>query len=131
MPLFSNKPNRGPYHRFFTTLNLLNASVFAFFVTELSLRRQTFMRFDELENYGWGNIIFDFFTAVVFQSVAEYYWHRLMHSKVFYSRLHKHHHFYKSPEVTLHFCVFCSIVDAVYYCALRSGMICTSILSKP
>ncbi|CAM9923730.1 unnamed protein product [Sphacelaria rigidula] len=32
------------------------------------------------------------------QCVWEYYWHRLMHQPMFYARLHKYHHFYKSPE---------------------------------
>jgi sterol desaturase/sphingolipid hydroxylase (fatty acid hydroxylase superfamily) len=36
--------------------------------------------------------------AVVLQSVAEYYWHRLMHWPPCYRRLHKLHHHYKSPS---------------------------------
>ncbi|CAM9239204.1 unnamed protein product [Choristocarpus tenellus] len=36
--------------------------------------------------------------SLLWQSVLEYYWHRLMHVPWVYARLHKHHHFYKSPE---------------------------------
>jgi sterol desaturase/sphingolipid hydroxylase (fatty acid hydroxylase superfamily) len=39
-----------------------------------------------------------FLSAFALQSVLEYWWHRLMHVPVVYIALHKHHHYYKSPE---------------------------------
>lgn len=39
------------------------------------------------------------FAAFAMHNVVEYYWHRLMHHRWFYARLHKIHHHYKSPEV--------------------------------
>ena len=40
----------------------------------------------------------DFVVAFVWQSVVEYWWHRLMHTHACYSTMHKFHHFYRSPE---------------------------------
>ena len=36
--------------------------------------------------------------ALIIQSVVEYWWHILMHRRFCYRHLHKHHHFYTSPE---------------------------------
>jgi sterol desaturase/sphingolipid hydroxylase (fatty acid hydroxylase superfamily) len=38
-------------------------------------------------------------TLVLWQSILEYFWHLLMHTPFFYTRWHKMHHWYKSPEV--------------------------------
>ena len=38
--------------------------------------------------------------AFALHNIAEYYWHRMMHHRWFYTRMHKIHHHYKSPEVT-------------------------------
>ena len=97
-PLISKKSNRGPYHRFITAWNLLIASLFAFFVTEFGYRGFTCIRFDSIQEYGIYSAFLDFLKAFLHQSVIEYYWHRIMHLKFFYSTFHKIHHFYKSPE---------------------------------
>ena len=99
MPLFSNKPNRGPLHRFITTFNLIMASSFALITTELTLKGYTGIQVTNVNDYGMYHIIQDFIIAVIFQSVIEYYWHRLMHIPFFYKYMHKYHHYYKSPEV--------------------------------
>lgn len=98
VPLLSNKPNRGPNHRYLTTFNLLMASVFALLATEYSVTRRNKMQFTDPLEYGIGWILLDLLLIVTYENVAEYYWHRLMHSKYFYAIFHKHHHFYKSPE---------------------------------
>ena len=51
------------------------------------------------------DIVVGFFKATAWQSVAEYYWHRLMHHRVFYRALHKIHHHYKSPSVWCDLCI--------------------------
>lgn len=99
MPLLSNKPNRGPYHRYITTFNLIMASLFALITTELTIKGYTNIKNVNINDYGMYQIIIDFIVAVVYQSIIEYYWHRLMHMKFFYKNLHKYHHYYKSPEV--------------------------------
>ena len=97
-PLLSFKPFRGPFHGLITAWNLIMASVFAIFVTECYCRSLTCMHFDPLNKYGLHRVLMDFLLAVVHQSILEYYWHRLMHYKFFYSVFHKIHHYYKSPE---------------------------------
>ncbi|CAM9327612.1 unnamed protein product, partial [Hapterophycus canaliculatus] len=36
--------------------------------------------------------------SLIWHSVLEYYWHRFLHLRPVYRRLHKYHHYYKSPE---------------------------------
>jgi sterol desaturase/sphingolipid hydroxylase (fatty acid hydroxylase superfamily) len=43
-------------------------------------------------------VLLQFLLAVAFENVAEYYWHRMMHTKLFYATFHKYHHWYKAPE---------------------------------
>lgn len=97
-PLLSYKPFRGPFHGLITAWNLIMGSVFASFVTECCIRSLTCMHFDSLNKYGIQYVLMDFLLAVVHQSILEYYWHRLMHYKFFYSTFHKIHHYYKYPE---------------------------------
>jgi sterol desaturase/sphingolipid hydroxylase (fatty acid hydroxylase superfamily) len=93
-----NKPDRAPYHRIFASVNLMVSSAVAAVTTELSVRGQTKMVFDDAASYGWSGLCLDFLLAVLWQSAVEYYWHRLMHARGVYGALHKHHHYYKSPE---------------------------------
>lgn len=118
-PLISNKPQRGPYHRIITTLNLFIAGVFAFTITELCMRNQTKMIYDPLSSYGLYNFIMDIAIIVAHESIIEYYWHRLMHTKYFYRIFHKMHHHYKSPEPFDD--MYIHPVEAFgYYCILYS-----------
>lgn len=98
-PLFSSKPNRGKYHAYITSFNLLMASTFAATVTEVSMRRWNLMAYDEPSTYGFDQIILDLVIAVTYENIIEYFWHLGMHTKTFYAMFHKYHHFYKSPEV--------------------------------
>lgn len=117
VPLLSNKPNRGPYHRVLVTVNLLVASCFAFFTTQMCVTGRARMMFDDLATHGLGAVALELLVAVVYENVTEYYWHRLMHLPGLYARLHKHHHFYKSPEpwddMYIH-----PLEAAGYYCIL-------------
>ena len=101
LPLVSSKPNRQPYHRLFTTWNLFMAGLFAGGTAELCIRGQCRMRDLGLS---WADVdVLELVLAtagcVVYESVVEYYWHRLMHLRFFYATFHKFHHSYKAPEV--------------------------------
>lgn len=98
LPIFSNKPNRGVNHGVLALGNLLIASLAAGFTTECSLRRLNHMRYDPIVVDLIPTILLQTCIAIVYESVVEYYWHRLMHTKAFYATFHKYHHFYKSPE---------------------------------
>jgi sterol desaturase/sphingolipid hydroxylase (fatty acid hydroxylase superfamily) len=114
-PLLSQKPNRSKFHKLFTSINIVLGSLFAALTAEFSVKGWNRMVF--LNTVSIQRIFVDCLVAVVFQSVAEYYWHRLMHTKYFYAALHKHHHFYKSPEpwddMYIH-----PLEAAGYYCIL-------------
>ena len=120
MPFFSSKPDRGPYHKLFTIINLITGSCFAgslFYVS--TIKSLNPFNFDGLANYGLLNVAKDFFIAVIYEHVVEYYWHRLMHIKYFYSMFHKYHHFYKAPEVWDD--MYIHPIEAFgYYCILYS-----------
>mmetsp|Transcript_1454 Transcript_1454/g.2383 ORF Transcript_1454/g.2383 Transcript_1454/m.2383 type:complete len:268 (-) Transcript_1454:108-911(-) len=98
VPVLSSKPNRGPYHRVFTLANLLMVSFVGFMTTECSIRGWNYMRIGPLHLEDIPVISCEVIFAMMYQQFVEYYWHRAMHSKLFYARFHKYHHFYKSPE---------------------------------
>jgi sterol desaturase/sphingolipid hydroxylase (fatty acid hydroxylase superfamily) len=91
----TEKIRYGPYHWFIVPFNLFISSCFAAGVTEASLRGITRMTFEETSIF---STIIDFLLAFSYQSILEYYWHLLMHTKHVYARWHKYHHFYKAPE---------------------------------
>lgn len=97
-PILSNKPNRGYMHGPIALLNLVIASVVAAITAECSVQRINYMQFDELTSISAYTLLFQLILAVVYENVTEYYWHRLMHTKLCYATFHKYHHFYKSPE---------------------------------
>jgi hypothetical protein len=87
-PSKSNKHTKSPeYHSFIKTFNLIVASCMALIATEMNVRGLTFMQFDSFLSYGFVHIVQDFIVAVIYESVVEYYWHRLMHLRfgLFYS----------------------------------------------
>lgn len=43
-------------------------------------------------------ILFETALIVIYENIAEYYWHILMHTSFCYKSMHKLHHAYKSPE---------------------------------
>lgn len=128
-PLFSSKPNRAPLHRYVTALNLFVASSFAAATCELAIRGSALSKlmFDIPSMEGTAvtatmwvlRICGELLGIVIFQSVVEYLWHRLMHLPFFYSRFHKMHHFYKAPEPFDD--LYIHPVEAFgYYCILYS-----------
>lgn len=99
-PILSNKPNRGPYHRYLTCWNLFIASCVACITTEYSINQWNKMRFENLsfDSITFLQLIFEVIVIVNHECIIEYYWHRLMHLSFFYKNFHKMHHYYKSPE---------------------------------
>jgi sterol desaturase/sphingolipid hydroxylase (fatty acid hydroxylase superfamily) len=98
-PLFSSKPNRAPYHRLLTTINLIVASCACAFTVENSVTEKNKMLFHSIASQTQLlEITLQFIVIVMYESVVEYYWHRLMHWKYFYKYMHKFHHAYKAPE---------------------------------
>jgi Delta7-sterol 5-desaturase len=65
---------------------------------------------------GWVGLARGALAAMAWENVAEYVWHRVMHTRFFYARLHKLHHHYKAPtpfddlfvhpyEITGYYCI--------------------------
>lgn len=113
--MLSQKPGRKPGHTILTTFNLLMATSFAFFVSEACIRQRSRMVFDPVEAFGMSTILLNLLAAFVYENVAEYYWHRLLHWGPLYRTFHKYHHAYKEPEpfddMYIHpleaFCYYC------------------------
>jgi len=124
-----------PRHRAYASLNLLVSSLCAAFVAECAWRGKSSLR--PLDASGrfpvvaaLVDVLIGFFKMTAWQSVVEYYWHRLMHHRVFYRALHKIHHHYKSPSVWCDLCIH--PVEAFgYYVILYSPafLIDASVLS--
>lgn len=95
------------HHRLFASVNLLTSATFAGVVGETVNRGAPYTSlyggsaFDL--NCGILACVWAFVKAVAWQSVAEYAWHRAMHSRFAYARWHKAHHAYASP------CVWCDL----------------------
>jgi len=127
LPIFDwltgyHKRGRHPWHTLLTTTNLLNSCCFSAGVTELYMRGKTKLLLlpsatelpgaaivlPFLARYGgeavakatWMAVysVAIFLIACLYQCVAEYYWHRVMHLPFFYRHLHKYHHYYTSPS---------------------------------
>ena len=64
---------------------------------ELTTRGWSGVLFDWDEAGGWAGVAAGAALAVVYENVAEYVWHRAMHTRFLYTRLHKLHHYYKAP----------------------------------
>ena len=102
----TKKPGREKHNPWFAPINLIVASSFAFAVTEATMRGTTRLRFETfyddnkhvIQLYICMQVIRDLFLAVAWQSVLEYYWHRMMHTRYLYKTMHKYHHANKSPE---------------------------------
>ncbi len=99
-----------PRHRAYASVNLFVSSCFAAFVAACARRGHSSLRpLDASGRFPAAAALLDvvvgFLKATAWQSVAEYYWHRLMHHRVFYRALHKIHHHYKSPSVWCDLCI--------------------------
>ncbi|CAN0444313.1 unnamed protein product [Pylaiella littoralis] len=99
LPLFCRDKNgRHPLHGAFATTNILMASTFAGTVTHFIVAGRTRVSWDTEVGFSWPRTVAGLVLSLAWQSVLEYYWHRLMHLRPVYTRMHKYHHFYKSPE---------------------------------
>lgn len=98
IPFFGRKKGRSPLHAIFTFCNLNVASLSALVACELIIRGHGKMVFTDIASYSYIWMIYDLAVIVLWESVAEYYWHRLMHIPWFYKTFHKHHHYYKNPQ---------------------------------
>ena len=116
----NEEEGRHSKHRTFATLNLIISSLFALTVTELTIRGKSGIKEAAI---GTGSSVceigFGLGCALLLQSMLEYPWHRLMHTRFCYKRMHKYHHEYKSPVV---YCdLFIHPLEAIgYYCILYS-----------
>jgi sterol desaturase/sphingolipid hydroxylase (fatty acid hydroxylase superfamily) len=91
---------RHALHPVFATVNLLVSSTFAGASCELFHRGGGSLN----NTCGLGRacatqLLTGVLSSLAVQSILEYYWHALMHTPWFYSRLHRYHHFYKAPQV--------------------------------
>jgi sterol desaturase/sphingolipid hydroxylase (fatty acid hydroxylase superfamily) len=118
-------------HKTFATLNLVVSSLFALVVTELTVRGKSSLKESTIIGTDTSacEIGIGLFYALLLQSTLEYPWHRLMHYKYFYTRMHKYHHEYKSPVV---YCdLFIHPLEAIgYYCILYSPAFVVKNLPK-
>lgn len=97
LDIYAQKSKRGPNYSLFCTINICVASSFAALATELCIRGYSKMYW-EIDEKGWlYYLTYSTIIPIVYENVAEYYWHRLMHVPYFYKRLHKIHHYFKSP----------------------------------
>ena len=113
-----------PRHRAYASWNLFASSLFALAVGESVARNRSSVYSSDAPRAWceWSGVldaVLGFAAATCWQSVLEYYWHRAMHWRWFYERLHKIHHFYVSP------CAWCDLcihpIEAFgYYCILYS-----------
>jgi sterol desaturase/sphingolipid hydroxylase (fatty acid hydroxylase superfamily) len=124
-PSKSRAPGEKPWlHNVFLCVNLITASLWAFGCAEGCLRGWASMDFDPA-NATPTRILRDFIISFAIQSVAEYWWHRMMHLPVFYQTLHKHHHANKFPAPFDDMCIH-PIEAMGYYCILYSPPFCFS-----
>jgi sterol desaturase/sphingolipid hydroxylase (fatty acid hydroxylase superfamily) len=92
------KPNRASDHAIFASINLFFACTFAGAVASSAYDGRTMLVFNVADGGGLMGILFWTSCAVFWQSVIEYYWHRLLHLPFLYKRFHKVHHHYTAPE---------------------------------
>ena len=82
----------------YATCNLFVACCFAGTVSQLAMSGRTLLVFDLSAAGGWLGAAVTTVLAILWQSIVEYYWHRLMHVPFMYKRFHKIHHSNTSPE---------------------------------
>eukprot|EP01138_Halocafeteria_seosinensis_P010069 gb/GECG01010282.1/.p1 GENE.gb/GECG01010282.1/~~gb/GECG01010282.1/.p1 ORF type:complete len:291 (+),score=18.06 gb/GECG01010282.1/:1-873(+) len=96
-----HKSDRHPKHNLFATINLFMSCCFAGVTVYCILAEKSRVYFELdshqslMYNVLWilGLTIF----TVIHESVVEYYWHVMMHTRPCYRRFHKFHHYYTSP----------------------------------
>lgn len=79
---------------------MVTASLFAGLAAEGAVRGWATSRLRTAGGKEWGDVevgreLLLLVAGLALQSVLEYWWHRLMHLRWCYVRMHKYHHFYK------------------------------------
>jgi hypothetical protein len=83
------RQERATDHDLISSINLVTASTAAGLVCHATACGSSGIKFDIQEAGGLGSTILSTLAAVCWQSVLEYYWHRMMHLPPFYKRFHK------------------------------------------
>ncbi|OQR88019.1 sterol desaturase [Achlya hypogyna] len=83
-------------HNALALFNLLVASVFAMATAECHARGLSRMSFGPAPSTAM--LLLQVLGACVFENTIEYYWHRILHTRAMYTRIHKVHHHYKRPR---------------------------------
>ena len=110
------QPPRHPRHAQWATLNLLVSACFAGAVAEATQRGRALTL--ECGREGCAlSVLNGLVLSLALQSVLEMYWHWLMHTGICYRLLHRHHHFYKAPQVWDDLCIHPAEAFG-YYCIL-------------
>ena len=139
---FGRREGKEEYHDLVCAMNVITAGFSAGFVVHSIVSGSTRLLFDWKAAGRLSGVVGTFCLAVGWQSVLEYYWHRLMHVPFFYKNFHKvsllkraeslslvtsslltcfsqMHHSYKSPQPFDD--MYIHPVEAVgYYCILYS-----------
>jgi len=88
---------RHPRQDLYASVNILVSSLFAAVVGGCISAGRTRVVCDGNPLASAGGVARSFALSVLWQSVVEYYWHRVMHLPRVYRAMHKIHHFHKSP----------------------------------
>ncbi|KAF0714042.1 Aste57867_4084 [Aphanomyces stellatus] len=109
-------PVRSPHHMTIVSFNLIMAATFAMLSTELHVRGHSRMCFDDSSPPS-SLVVSQAVLAMLGSNLVEYYWHRLLHIRALYVRVHKVHHHYKRPQpfddMYMH-----PFEGAIYFCIL-------------
>ncbi|XRB02853.1 fatty acid hydroxylase domain-containing protein [Pycnococcus provasolii] len=99
LPHISLRPHgsKHPRHNLYATINSFTSSAFAGTIAYAFHANLTWCRITTTARDDYTDYFKAFATAVAWQSVIEYYWHRLMHWGWIYKAFHKLHHTYQHP----------------------------------
>jgi sterol desaturase/sphingolipid hydroxylase (fatty acid hydroxylase superfamily) len=125
LPIFEpfgyKKPGAGrfPYGWILSMINMVVGSLCAAVATEGVMRGKSSLLFDDFQ---WARDCIGFFLACTLEQVAEYWWHRGMHSATLYSFCHRVHHANRAPSpfdgIVIHF-ILCFLVSFLSWLSNR------------
>jgi sterol desaturase/sphingolipid hydroxylase (fatty acid hydroxylase superfamily) len=96
IPLINRKAGiHHPYQWVLASFNLFQSSLFTIFTVEAIIdgTSKCYLSLPSVQA-----CVLEVLLCVLWESFVEYWWHRLMHYGPFYTRFHKIHHYFKSPE---------------------------------
>lgn len=115
-PRSAAQPARHPRHSLWASTNLVVSACCAGFVAEATVRGHALTLECGPHGCVW-TVLRGLVLALSLQSVVEHFWHMLMHTGVMYACLHRHHHYYKAPQVWDDLCIH-PLEAFGYYCIL-------------